>query len=205
MFTVRRKAVQIARHLGTRQARQYSAPHDSHHGHSANNGHFPGQESESFGRSFYIVLFAIPTSIAVYAASRPSADGKKAEFSRLVEAYADYKERWATRNHLHTAMIEQAGFDRNVFQTAKGSAHIDLRFPEGFNTGSPYNVVAGASARGMDKLVAHYEKQNVDESERKLKEMKRKEAFFKEKAEERASRQSYYDQGYADEAAARKS
>jgi len=29
-------------------------------------------------------------------------------------------------------MVEQAAFDRNVFQSSSGSAHIDLRFPEYF-------------------------------------------------------------------------
>ena len=77
-----------------------------------------------------MVLFSIPASIAVYTASRPSTDGKKAGFSRLIEQYSDYKERWTARNTLHTVMVEQAAFDRNVFQSTPGSAHIDLRFPE---------------------------------------------------------------------------
>jgi len=36
-----------------------------------------------------------------------------------------------------------------------------------FNTGSPYNVVAGQGTRGMDALVAHYEKENRNEDERR--------------------------------------
>lgn len=38
-----------------------------------------------------------------------------------------------------------------------------------FNTGSPYNVVAGHRSRNMDELVAHYEKKNTENEERKLK------------------------------------
>jgi hypothetical protein len=38
-----------------------------------------------------------------------------------------------------------------------------------FNTGSPWNVPAGHGARNMDQLVAHYEKKNADEEERKAK------------------------------------
>ena len=40
-----------------------------------------------------------------------------------------------------------------------------------FNTGSPYNVVAGQSARGLDEMVAHYKKLNADEDERQAKAM----------------------------------
>ena len=60
-----------------------------------------------------------------------------------------------------------------------------------FNTGSPYNVVAGSGARNMDALVAHYEKLNVEESERKVKESARKEAFFAERAAIREARKSW--------------
>lgn len=38
-----------------------------------------------------------------------------------------------------------------------------------FNTGSPHNIVAGQQPRNMDQLVAHYEKLNSDEEERKVK------------------------------------
>ncbi|RQM05038.1 hypothetical protein DH86_00003636 [Scytalidium sp. 3C] len=38
-----------------------------------------------------------------------------------------------------------------------------------FNTGSPYNVVAGQGPRDMDALIAHYEKRNAEDDERKLK------------------------------------
>jgi hypothetical protein len=62
--------------------------------------------------------------------SRPSADGKKPAFSRFIDSYSYYKERWAARNTLHTAMIEQAAFDRNLFQSSPGTAHVDLKFPE---------------------------------------------------------------------------
>lgn len=36
-----------------------------------------------------------------------------------------------------------------------------------FNTGSPYNVVAGQGPRGMDALVAHYENENRTEEARR--------------------------------------
>jgi len=68
-------------------------------------------------------------------------------------------------------MIEQAAADRNLFLNSKGSPHVDLRFPEIFNTGSPWNIQAGQSAN-MDKLIAHYEKQSFDAQEQHLKDLR---------------------------------
>ena len=42
----------------------------------------------------------------------------------------------------------------------------------------------------MDALVAHYEKLNVEESQRKVKELERKEAFFAERAAIHEARKS---------------
>jgi len=104
-------------------------------------------------------------------------------FSKIIDGYSHYKEKWAARNNLHIAMVEQAAFDRNLFQSTPGRKHVDLKFPEYdslsplntnninkcriFNTGSPYNVVAGQGPRNMDQLVAHYDKLNADEEARK--------------------------------------
>ena len=80
--------------------------------------------------AFYIVLAAVPLSIGLYTASRVSADGKVPGLSKFIDSYSSYKERFAARNTLHTAMIEQAAFDRNLFQSTPGTKHIELRFPE---------------------------------------------------------------------------
>jgi len=80
--------------------------------------------------SFYVVLAAIPVSLGVYAVSRPDKDGKMAGLSKVIDSYSSYKERWTARNTLHTAMIEQAAFDRNLYQSSQGTKHVDLRFPE---------------------------------------------------------------------------
>jgi hypothetical protein len=88
-------------------------------------------------------------------------------------------------------MIEQAGFDRNLYQSTAGTKHVNLRFPEWgaleyyllpvadniyriFNTGSPWNNVAGQGPRNMDQLVAHYEKLNADVEEKKVKALEKK-------------------------------
>lgn len=79
---------------------------------------------------FYVVLAAIPLTIGVYAFSRPDKDGKLTGLSKVIDSYSYYKERWAARNTLHTAMIEQAAFDRNLYHSSQGTKHVDLRFPE---------------------------------------------------------------------------
>ncbi|KAH8751776.1 NADH-ubiquinone oxidoreductase 17.8 kDa subunit [Hyaloscypha finlandica] len=179
MFALRRKAVESAGRLPAAACRgtsRYStAQHGKtgdkvHHfaGESTEHGHHTaGPKAESLGTAFYVVLAAVPLSIGVYAVSRTGADGKMTGLSKVIDSYSHYKEKWAARNNLHVAMVEQAAFDRNLFQSTPGSKHVELKFPEIFNTGSPFNVVAGQGARNMDQLVAHYDKLNADEEAKK--------------------------------------
>lgn len=69
-------------------------------------------------------------SYVVYLLAKPGADGQASGISKAFSKYSDFKEDWNTRNSRHTAMIEQAAFDRNLFQSDKGSTHVNLRFPE---------------------------------------------------------------------------
>lgn len=79
---------------------------------------------------FFIAVAAVPISIGIYTISRPGADGNSAGLTRLIDSYSYYKERFAARNTLHTQMIEQAAFDRNLYQSSEGTKHVELRFPE---------------------------------------------------------------------------
>ena len=79
---------------------------------------------------FFVVLAAIPISLGVYAISRPDKDGKAPGFSRLIDSYSHYKEKWAARNTLHTAAIEQVAFNKNLYYNSTPSKHVELRFPE---------------------------------------------------------------------------
>ena len=45
------------------------------------------------------------------------------------------------------------------------TACVDIRL---FNTGSPWNVPAGQGGANLDKLIAHYEKKNFEEEEKKM-------------------------------------
>jgi hypothetical protein len=78
----------------------------------------------------YIVLAAIPICYGTYVLSQPSEDGTAPGLSKLIDRYSDFKDSWSTRNNSHVEMLEQVAHDRHLFYSSKGSAHIDLRFPE---------------------------------------------------------------------------
>ena len=85
-------------------------------------------------RGFYLTIAALPLSFAIYKFSR-SADGSSADsaqpfVTRFIKSFSHWTETWEQRNSLHTAMIEQAANDRNLFHSSPGSKHVDLKFPE---------------------------------------------------------------------------
>ena len=136
----------------------------------------------------YIVLALLPASYAVYHLSRTSADGSVPALSKLIESYSYYTDKWTARNTLHTTMIEQAAFDRNLFQNSKGSSHVNLRFPEygkhdnryidhrltralEYSIPAPPTMFLQAKEETWTSWLQHYEKLNADENERKVKAM----------------------------------
>ncbi|MCJ1295377.1 hypothetical protein MMC34_006939 [Xylographa carneopallida] len=129
------------------------------------HAHHAEPVNESLGRGFYITLASLPLAFALYKFSRSSDNSSAAAaqpwLTRLIGSWASLQERWVVRNTLHTRMVEQAAQDRNLFQSTPASQMVELKFPEVFNTGSPYNVPAGQMAN-LDALVAHYEKRNRD-------------------------------------------
>lgn len=80
--------------------------------------------------SVYLTLAAIPTTYIVYSLAKPSADGKKSAIERFINSYSHIQDTFAARNKLHTAAVEQAAFDRNLFQSDRKTEHVNLRFPE---------------------------------------------------------------------------
>lgn len=68
--------------------------------------------------------------MGTYVFSRTSPDGEPGRIAKLINSYSELKETLEDRNALHTKAVEQAGFDKNLFYSSPGSAHIDLRFPE---------------------------------------------------------------------------
>lgn len=89
-------------------------------------------------RGFYASIAALALSFALYKFSRssspdPSAKGDPSKQPLLTRAMAYYnywQDEYARRNTMHTKMVEQAGADRNLFQSSPWTHHIDLKFPE---------------------------------------------------------------------------
>lgn len=79
-----------------------------------------------------MTIAAIPASFALYKLSRMNQGntGEQPWFTRFVDSYSYYKDKWAERNDLHVKMLEQSAFDRNLFMNSRGSSTVDLRFPE---------------------------------------------------------------------------
>ncbi|MCJ1434691.1 hypothetical protein MMC27_004060 [Xylographa pallens] len=176
MLPTRHSALRLRRSFRLRPQRRHDTTKATT-GHSAAAGraepvahaHHPEPVNESLGRGFYISLASLPLAFALYKFSRNSSSDDASAgaaaaqpwLTRLIGSYSTFQERWVARNTLHTRMVEQAANDRNLFQSTPGSERVELKFPEVFNTGSPYNVQAGQTAN-LDELVAHYEKQNRD-------------------------------------------
>ncbi|CAK4032039.1 Hypothetical predicted protein [Lecanosticta acicola] len=154
-----------------RQSRRHA--HDAHGG-SAHDHHHDGPVNESFGKGFYITLAAIPVSLAIYKLSRQGTD-EQPFFTRLIaDTYNSYAIKWAERNDFHTKAVEQAAADRVLFlnESNQNVRHVDLRFPEQFNAGSPWNVPAGHGSADLSELIAKYEKEAYAENEKKLQQLK---------------------------------
>ncbi|MCJ1408963.1 hypothetical protein MMC19_003040 [Ptychographa xylographoides] len=170
MLQTRRSALRLARKVRHQPQRRHDTTKATT-GHSAAAGHHeptkhahhPEPQNESFGRGFYLTLASLPLGFALYKFSRnennSSATSAQPAITRFLDHWSGYKDRWVARNTLHTRMVEQAANDRNLFQNEPPGKMVDLRFPEVFNSGSPYNVQAGQTAN-LDALVAHYEKKN---------------------------------------------
>ncbi|KAF1989706.1 hypothetical protein K402DRAFT_390673 [Aulographum hederae CBS 113979] len=145
--------------------------HDAHDAHGS--GHLAAEENESFGKGFYFTLALIPTSWVLY-----KFNDEDSALRKYISSWDGLKEQWADRNKLHTDLIEQAAADRHLFLGQKGSRHVELKYPEMLNQGSPYNVPAGHYAN-LDKVIEHYKKQNAEEDERAMEAYRQREAAKK--------------------------
>ncbi|KAL2263378.1 hypothetical protein VTK26DRAFT_7017 [Humicola hyalothermophila] len=165
MSALRQRAAQLvrqARPAGVRNTRTYASSH-GHHEHAHN-------VQEPIGVGLYIAGAAILGSAFVYHISRPAENGELSALHRWMIKISDYSKEWETKNQLMTAALEQAARDKHLFLTAERSTHYELKYPEVFTTGSPFNVPAGHYAN-IDKVVAHYQKQHLEEEARKAKKL----------------------------------
>jgi len=161
MQSLRRTAVTAARTGRTtlsRQTRRYA--HDEHHAH----GH-AAPANEPMGKGLLWATFWIPVGYGVYLLAQ-NADSERPLLTRLMDKYAEAEERRAKKNDLHVRMIEQAGEDRVLFMNARPQEHVEMRFPEIMNAGSPYNVPAGSQVP-MTTVIEKYKKIAYEDNERK--------------------------------------
>ncbi|KAF5844270.1 hypothetical protein GGP41_002792 [Bipolaris sorokiniana] len=167
MQSLRRTAVAAARTSRTplsRQSRRYA--HDEAHGHAS-----PAVD-EPMGWGFWGTIGVIPAGLALYSISRTDGDDSKPYFTRLIsDATTGLHDKWTAQNDLHVRMIEQAGEDRVLFLNTKPQEHVEMKFPEIMNVGSPYNVPAGSQVQ-MDKVIEKYKKLAYEDNERKLEKLR---------------------------------
>ena len=90
------------------------------------------QLTNPFQRGFYISIAALALSFAVYKYSRssPSDPDHQPLLTRVMQSYNWFQDEFARRNALHTAMVEQAAEDRNLFQSSPWTHHTELKFQE---------------------------------------------------------------------------
>jgi hypothetical protein len=89
-------------------------------------------------RGFYVSIAALALSFAVYKFSRRSSNDPATAgdpstqplITRILQYYSFWQDDFKRRNTLHTQAVEQAGSDRNLFQSSPWTHHIDLKFPE---------------------------------------------------------------------------
>nr|OQO20533.1 hypothetical protein B0A51_11507 [Rachicladosporium sp. CCFEE 5018] len=159
-----------------RTARQFRQPlRQPHRRFDSHSSHPPSTPvNESFGAGFYITLTAIPILFLTLNYTGAGSYDTSSITRLITDTYNGYEEKWAQRNDVHTQMIEQAASDRVLFLNEASAAvrHVDLRFPEIFNTGSPYNVPAGHGSANIDQLIAKYQKESNEAQEEKLEQLR---------------------------------
>jgi hypothetical protein len=139
---------------------------------------------------WYLALGAIPFSWILFTLTQSkSSEDNKPFLTRLMHKYSSWEEEWKLRNELHTKSVEQAGFDRLLFQhevnaEGRGTGRKDVRFEEyvsqssthsnlmltfnssSMNQGPPMNVAPGAYVN-LDKVIDHYNKVNEETEQRR--------------------------------------
>ncbi|KAL1839841.1 hypothetical protein VTJ49DRAFT_1072 [Mycothermus thermophilus] len=170
MSALRQTAAQVARRARTvrpkslRTTRSYASEHGHDHHHHEHN------VEESLGVAFYGTLGVLFGSIFVYKISRPGPNGELSTLHKYWQKVSDYGSQWETRAQVMAAALEQASHDKHLLLNADRSKHRELTYPEVFTHGSPHNIPAGHYVK-LDKVIAHYQKQHLEEEARKAKKL----------------------------------
>ncbi|KAK3180348.1 hypothetical protein K4F52_008319 [Lecanicillium sp. MT-2017a] len=157
MFAARQRVSCAARQL-QRTARTYAS--DAHHK--------PAAVNESFGKGSIAAVTAFLGAVTVF-----SIVPKEGESSigNMINKYRSRSEDWEEINTLHTKAMEQAGYDRNLFENGSSKQRfVDVTYPEAFQSHAPRNVQAGQLIN-LDHVVEHYKQQHLKDEERKAKKL----------------------------------
>ncbi|KAM0254441.1 hypothetical protein ACHAQJ_006781 [Trichoderma viride] len=154
MFAARQRAVCVARQL-QRTSRTYAS---EAHGH-----HSPAPVNESFGKGSVIALGTFLGTVLIYQFRPQDSDN----WSNVLAKYRSKTEDWEAINSLHTKAMEQAGYDRNLFQNGSTKrAYVEVSYPEAFQSHAQRNIQAGHLAN-IDHVVEHYRQQHLKTEEKK--------------------------------------
>ncbi|KAH6606437.1 nadh-ubiquinone oxidoreductase kda subunit [Trichoderma cornu-damae] len=154
MFAARPRAAWAARQL-QRTCRTYAS---EAHGH-----HSPAPVNESFGKGSVIALGAFLGTVLVFQFRPQESD----TWNGVLAKYRSKAEDWEAINSLHTKAMEQAGYDRNLFENASAKhRYVDISYPEAFQSHAQRNIQAGHLA-SIDHVVEHYRQQHLKAEEKK--------------------------------------
>ncbi|CAF3554320.1 unnamed protein product [Fusarium graminearum] len=170
MFVARQRAAFVARQL-QRTARTYAS--DAHAHHKA------AEVNESFSTGSLFAVAGFFGSVLVY--QFVPAEGEQSAILNFINKYTSRSKDWEEINALHTKAMEQAGYDRNLFENG-GNKHrfVDVAYPEfvipstniwhpsgrAISSYANRNHIAG-HLPNMDYVVEHYRQQHLKEEERK--------------------------------------
>ncbi|KAG7292186.1 hypothetical protein NEMBOFW57_002221 [Staphylotrichum longicolle] len=167
MSAFRQGAAQLARQARTarspvvRNIRSYGSSHGHHEA--------PHTVEESLGNGFFVTLGVVGGSLLVYSISRPGQNGEQSTMHRWLRSWRTTAPSGRRRTP-HDGGLEQAAHDRHLLYGAERSKSFELTYPEVFTHGSPFNVPAGHYAN-IDKVVAHYKQQHLEDEARKAKKL----------------------------------
>ncbi|KAL1980027.1 hypothetical protein VTN96DRAFT_4786 [Rasamsonia emersonii] len=163
MFLARRSVAPARQQLLRRQQPRRFDSHAAHHAAPAN---------ESFGPSFYVAVTTFATGYVLYRIHKASQEsGSETWLSSLIRKWTPLEKVFEERNAIRTAAMEKAAVDRHLFASAPGKEYIDLKMPELFNAGSPYNVPPGSQA-DLSAVAAYYHQKNKEIEEQRVARMK---------------------------------
>ncbi|KAJ9195466.1 hypothetical protein DTO166G4_3095 [Paecilomyces variotii] len=163
----RERSVAPARQALRRQQPRRFDSHAAHHDH-----HHAGPVNEAFGPGFYISIATLASGYLLYRVSKAKQEsGSESWITGLIQKWTPPEELWERRNAIRSAAMDKAAEDRHLFMSAAQPSTIELKDPDIFNAGSPYNVAAGTTA-DLSAVAAHYHKKNQAMEEARVARMK---------------------------------